>query len=533
MKHRGTTILPDDDLNSVTNFNLIHHLEFLRSHIDKNALRVGYAQPQGNSNAELIIPDTVDDLLYSFEVIEAATTGPVWDFMWNGVVEEGREKRLTSLAFLDSLSDLSETPVEDVLAIAESALKMALGTPLENYNAEGASTLLRSAAEEHIVTSATKGLVSRGILSKLVRDHHRQKPGRQLKISDANLAALGGSISSDLFQDAAGLEEDLTAGESDTWREWPLTATDGDSAALIQHVSDNKVDFKVDTTNAQAARPMLDWNSKKADDDQIETSLHVQFRDMSLQSSSSQATPVIQSMDIDCLVSNELHTSNAVHGQAVDGSAACCRRVTDNGVVDCTGCLDEQWASVGPTFSAKEMAIAHSVLSIVGQAGSQGSSKIALAERTNTSMNALLPVIQRLVERPLPLLYWVGYSCAYLVSAAHIKTWTVTLPSAILLNIFPRRWIDVSGTKLVEVWEAALRAAIGVIVFRPGISQAELRWRLRGVYDRQEVYDVLQYLLETEIIKTSIGSQMVPVLDEREEKEVFYFINQLKKWYRL
>ncbi len=63
--------------------------------------------------------------------------------------------------------------------------------------------------------------------------------------------------------------------------------------------------------------------------------------------------------------------------------------------------------------------------------------------------------------------------------------------------------------------------------------QAELRWRLRGVYDRQEVYDVLQYLLEDEIIKTSISSQMVPVLDEREEKEVFYFLNQSKKWYRL
>lgn len=59
--------------------------------------------------------------------------------------------------------------------------------------------------------------------------------------NDRNLAALGGSISSDLFQDAAGLEEDLAAGESDTWREWPLTATDGDSAALIQLVSDNKV----------------------------------------------------------------------------------------------------------------------------------------------------------------------------------------------------------------------------------------------------------------------------------------------------
>ncbi|SJL05812.1 uncharacterized protein ARMOST_09148 [Armillaria ostoyae] len=534
MEHRGTATLPDDDLSSATNFNLIRHLEFLRSHIDKNALRVGYAQPQESSNAELIIPNTVDDLLDGFDVIEAATTtGPTWDFMWNGVVEEGREKRLTSQPFLDTLGNLGETPVDDALAIAESALKIALGTPLEHYDAEGASTLLRSAAEEHIVTSATKGLVSRGVLSKLVRDHHRQKPGRQLKISDANLAALGGSISSDLFQDAAGLEEDLTAGESDTWREWPLTATDGDSAALIQLVSDNKVDFKIDTTNAQAARPMLDWNSKKADDDQIETILHVQFRNMSLRSSSSQAMPIVQSMDNDCSESTGLPTSDAVHGQAVDGSAACCRRVTDNGVVDCTGCLDEQWASVSLTFSAEEMIVAHAVLSIVGQAGGQGSSRIALAESTKTSMEVLLPVIQRLVEPPLPLLYWVGYSSVYLVSAAHIKTWTVTLPSEILLNVFPRRWIDISGTKLAEVWEAALRAAIGVIVFRPGISQAELRWRLRGVYDRQEVYDILQYLLEDEIIKTSINSQMVPVLDEREEKEVFYFLNQSKKWYRL
>lgn len=533
LEHRGTAVLPDDDLSSATNFNLIRHLEFLRSHIDKNALRVGYAQPQENSNAELIIPNTVDDISAAFDVIEAATTGPTWDFMWNGVVEEGKEKRLTSQPFLYTLSDLGETPIDDALAIAESALKIALGTPLEHYDAEGASTLLRSAAEEHIVTSATKGLVNRGVLSKLVRDHHRQKPGRQLKISDANLAALGGSISSDLFQDAAGLEEDLAGGECDTWREWPSMATDGDSAALIQLVSDNKVDFKIDTTNAQAARLMLDWNSKKADDDQIETILHVHFRDMSLRSSSSQATPIVQFMNNDGSESTRLPTSEAVHGQAVDGSVACCRRVADNGVIDCTGCLDEQWASVSQTFSAEEMAVAHAILSIVGQAGGQGSSKIALAENTKTSVEALLPVIQRLVEPPLPLLYWVGYSSVYLVSAAHIKTWTVTLPSEILLNVFPRRWIDISGTKLAEVWEAALRAAVGMIVFRPGISQAELRWRLRGVYDRQEIYDVLQYLLEDEIIKTSISSQMVPVLDEKEEKEVFYFLSQPKKWYRL
>jgi len=36
--HRGTAALPDHDPASVTNFDLISHLEFLRKHIDKNAL---------------------------------------------------------------------------------------------------------------------------------------------------------------------------------------------------------------------------------------------------------------------------------------------------------------------------------------------------------------------------------------------------------------------------------------------------------------------------------------------------------------
>ena len=57
-----------------------------------------------------------------------------------------------------------------------------------------------------------------------------------------NQNAIGGSISGDLFQDAAALEEVLIE-EADllTWREWSLLSTDGDTAALIELVSDNRV----------------------------------------------------------------------------------------------------------------------------------------------------------------------------------------------------------------------------------------------------------------------------------------------------
>lgn len=38
LQHRGTSLLPDEDPQSQSGFNLITHIEFLRKHVDKNAL---------------------------------------------------------------------------------------------------------------------------------------------------------------------------------------------------------------------------------------------------------------------------------------------------------------------------------------------------------------------------------------------------------------------------------------------------------------------------------------------------------------
>lgn len=38
LQYRGTSHLPDEDPISPSNFNLINHVEFLRKHVDKNAL---------------------------------------------------------------------------------------------------------------------------------------------------------------------------------------------------------------------------------------------------------------------------------------------------------------------------------------------------------------------------------------------------------------------------------------------------------------------------------------------------------------
>lgn len=60
---------------------------------------------------------------------------------------------------------------------------MTMGTPPELYDPEKGFALFQGINSEAINT-ATKNLLSRGVLSKSQRDPHKQKPGRQLKISE-------------------------------------------------------------------------------------------------------------------------------------------------------------------------------------------------------------------------------------------------------------------------------------------------------------------------------------------------------------
>jgi len=76
-----------------------------------------------------------------------------------------------------------------------------------------------------------------------------------------------------------------------------------------------------------------------------------------------------------------------------------------------------------------------------------------------------------MTESPVALLFWTGYSSIVVVSSAFIKHWTVRVSESPAKRIFPRRWIDISGAIVVDFWESALRAVLGVIIFRPGLTQ--------------------------------------------------------------
>ncbi|KAJ7785880.1 hypothetical protein B0H16DRAFT_1488336 [Mycena metata] len=515
IKYRGSEFLPDPDPLGLK-FDLIVHIEFLRKHIDKNALRVGYVEEA--QKVKNIIPASVEELLDQFDVVEPSGGGtPMWDFMWSGIVDENREKRALRQAFTirpDELTLGTENSSDGVL-LAESVLKMAMGTAQDSYDAADASRMLHIIGDQ-AVKPAQKNLLSRGVLSKRFKIAN-SRPGRQLKISEGNQNAIGGSIPHDTFQDATALE-DISV-DDQAWREWPLLSTDGDTAALIQLVSDNKVDFKIDTSQAQAARVAIDWNSKKADDDHIETSILVRFHDISIPQTPTPApTVALPPMEVETV---------AEHGLTEDGSPACCKRVNEDSLIDCAACLEEEWGALYASIGSKDRDQFQLILDTVTESGAQGITAKDLLTKTKLPNDAVVAAVRQITECAVPPIFWTGYSSLVLVASSYLRAWTVQISTEPMARIFPRRWIDMTGAKVMDLWDAATRAVMGVLVFHPGVTQAQLRWRLRSVYDRQEVNEVVRYLRDAGFVAVHGGT-----LPAEDEETVSLFVGA-RHWYQV
>lgn len=83
----------------------------------------------------------------------------------------------------------------------------------------------------------------------------------------------------------------------------------------------------------------------------------------------------------------------------------------------------------------------------------------------------VLVLVCRMTESHAPLCFWAGYSTPVLVSSLYLQAWTAVISENPRTMVFPRRWFDLGGQKILDVWEAALKAVTGVVIFRPGISQ--------------------------------------------------------------
>jgi oxalate---CoA ligase len=146
-----------------------------------------------------------------------------------------------------------------------------------------------------------------------------------------------------------------------------------------------KVEFRIDTSQAQAARPLLDWNSKKAgpsshepyaavlsqnhakDDDQIETMIQIlvsDVDDLEQPLASRDKTPLAQDLDID---SNGLQP----HGGTIHGDTGCCK-LSSAKIVDCSACLEAESLHFLSKLSTEEQELTLRILETVQTAGPKG-----------------------------------------------------------------------------------------------------------------------------------------------------------------
>ncbi|KAI6046109.1 hypothetical protein EDC04DRAFT_1873655 [Pisolithus marmoratus] len=431
---------------------------------------------------------------------------------------------------------------DDVLATAEAALKMVFGTPNETYDPDSGARVLRSIGKEH-VSLAMSNLLSQGVLSKLVRDPKKPKPGRTLKISDNNLNIVGGPFPREFFQDANALEDIVGEGEVDDM-EWSLEAHDGDVATLMQLVSENQVSLQVDTSRPRSLRSRIDWNSKRADDDDIETSIRVKFStsiptDLEIAESFQAETPVAESEPMVVAVGD-----HADHGKTSYGVIAACGIRASHGLVDCSRCIAISFSTFVADLNQLDAELAALILERVKHSGSLGVTKTMLPQ-FNVDPGRVLKIVQRMMLLTPPVLVMTGYTTPVVVSSEHCARWTVTLSEDPLTYVLPRRWLDVRGSRVDELWTAALRSVVGTVILRPGIPQAELRWRLKAAYDRQEVIEAVTFLEQEGTLEAKIGGSSgileqimeVPgwagMLEEEEERRVYWFIGKKGHWYRV
>ncbi|EJD42971.1 hypothetical protein AURDEDRAFT_185760 [Auricularia subglabra TFB-10046 SS5] len=508
LAHRGSEALPDPNTNSTSDFPIIEHIEFLRKYVDKQALRMGVNLATASSAPNKEGQDTtahqqpllrdVGAYMRTWHIEEKPRPAPAMrEFMWGGLSDEQREREsLREPYTVDSWAPFpaAAPPAQQEFPddVVEAALKMMLSTPDETYDEDLGVALLK-AFGDGATERAAVSLLERNVVSHTLWDRDKIRPGRTLKIAEPHEAMLGGWLSAELALDAVALDNAVAREEDqDEWREWSATATDGDTAAFLRMVVNDEVDVDIDLVNYAAARESLDWNSRKVDDGQIEGVVSWRCK-----RKPGQVSKDVEMSEADAL---DLDASSEQHGLTAAQAPACCHVTVQDAavVVDCAKCLEQSLAArmrAAPNDTVRDLLAA-----LVQGAEAAGWRGLTRAELSSSTVQFPTELVRRLTSGPVALLFWTGYDNARLVHTNFTGHWTVQLggdsDDAPLRKLLPRRWIDIRGRVIEDVWNAAVRAVSGLVQLRPGVTQADVRAKLVTLYDRQEVNAILDYLVK-------------------------------------
>ncbi|CAE6459542.1 unnamed protein product [Rhizoctonia solani] len=505
-QHRGSEALPDPNPDSAKDFDLPAYIAFLRQHIDKAAIRAGGEATQVDTQEDSFALESIDQL-YANYIVNEKLSGQIqkqpttWDFFFDVASEEPREREFLQYPFVLYEHDPSTYASSDVF-VAQASMKMVMSTPDSYYDSTHAAALL-SPFGEATIAAAVDGLKDSLDLKRIRLD--KKEPGRKYRYSDMEITRLKGEFPSSIYPDAAAVRDNLECLQAKEWMNIDLTDEDGEVAAYLQLVSDNLVDISISTEVPRTGRRNIGWQSKKVDDENLETQISIRLKAKRMSTapvqnaeSSSQPGDAEQFLDPNITVSS--------HQTQTD----------DMG--------DDELPSEGLLMGA------------IDSAGSEGLSIKQIMDIPDVNP---LPTLVVLTKANPPHAYALGYDQARIVSAQYLSDWAVEIASG---NeeptqteskfIFPRRWLDIYGNMLEDIWTMSVRVVTGAFMYRPRMNELALRARFQGLFDRQELNDILtQLFLSGKLKRTSKSSFPIGMSTVEEEKATYWSLSNSTNWF--
>ncbi|CAE7225830.1 unnamed protein product [Rhizoctonia solani] len=503
-QYRGSEELPDPNPESLKDFDLPAYITFLRRHIDKAALRAGAEATQADSQENSLVLESIERLHASY-IVNDKLSGQVhkqptaWDFCFDVASEEPREREFLQYPFVLHESALNLHPPFNV-SVAQASIKMVMSTPDPYYDSNHAAAILNPFGEA-MIASAVDGLKDSLDLKRVRSD--KKEPGRKYRYSDADTLRLKGDFAASMYPDAATVRDNLECLRAEEWMSIDLTDEDGEVAAYLQLVSNNMVDICIDTDIPRASRQHIGWQSKKVDDENLETQISIRLKSRGISTIAVQNTEQSSSGNLEHLFNPNIGVSS---------------HQTDH--------MD----------NSDKPPVDRLLMDAIDDAGPVG---LPVKQMMDVSVVDSAATLAILTKANPPHAYALGYDQARIVSAQYLSDWAVEItwgndePSQTESKfIFPRRWLDIYGNMLEDVWTMAVRTVTGAFMYRPCMNELTLRTRFQDLFDRQELNDILtQLLLSGKLMRVSKSPLPIGMDTPDDEKTTYWSLSNFANWF--
>ncbi|GAA5970358.1 hypothetical protein JCM3765_000362 [Sporobolomyces pararoseus] len=283
--------LKDPNFNSMTDFDIASFIRCLRSNVDKRALRLTRSIAKAPPPS-VILPASLVALRtgYSIKKSSSSSRSSKWENYWvsSGVATTDRETSVARASISTPWNRSSTTIEEGGVSfdkvsreqfLTSAAIKMVISSSNETYTPEQGVSILSPFSS--LVDQVVQQLKNQHQIVSVSSEPGRRIPGRNYSFDDKFFDKLdSGRITMERLTDAVQFENDLLkqqqTGEGGGVV-FPIIPTEGEIMALVDLVSEGKVELTIDTSSLSLKTTRFnDFGTRQANDDDIECTVQIE-----------------------------------------------------------------------------------------------------------------------------------------------------------------------------------------------------------------------------------------------------------------